>query len=466
MGPGQEKHLPHEAWHVVQQMQGRVQPTVQTMDRVPVNDDEKLEHEADVMGLKALAYEGWRHELGPDGVSAAQSKFDFGQPTTEKNAARTGARAGGGQWSGESQKGYATNPPDPATASYYPLHPPSPAPIQYILVKKQKRQYIGQDVYIPAQQGDKEAVDTKTMKFSVFKQVQSDLTGKKDRKSQQALQDLAKEMAIISKKVDEKEILELGTQLDKLTAEKKEGLLNSASTLQLGEISFRVLHALEFLGEFDEADSDAIRFRMLLQKYLDQITQLDEKALSTAVERAEPGIDLNVTTEDVTAYREDIADHYIRGGAAEAIVIANAFNFQCRLLILDRQHRYVLVDTIGPANPRQRSLLNIGNHYVVVSDPAVAGHPYNKAHVLYPAPPDGDCLFWALFDVAANGALTVQVVQVVHPQPLDAKAFVTRARAIAATHLSDDQIKQTIIESRFSGGRGSAARPAPESTQV
>jgi hypothetical protein len=29
LGPGQEKHLPHEAWHVVQQKQGRVKPTMQ-----------------------------------------------------------------------------------------------------------------------------------------------------------------------------------------------------------------------------------------------------------------------------------------------------------------------------------------------------------------------------------------------------------------------------------------------------
>ncbi|HAA17208.1 MAG TPA: hypothetical protein DCE41_38045, partial [Cytophagales bacterium] len=28
LAPGQEQHLPHEAWHVVQQKQGRVQPTV------------------------------------------------------------------------------------------------------------------------------------------------------------------------------------------------------------------------------------------------------------------------------------------------------------------------------------------------------------------------------------------------------------------------------------------------------
>jgi 5-methylcytosine-specific restriction endonuclease McrA len=54
VGPGQEKHLPHEAWHVVQQAQGRVRPTMQMKGGVPVNDDEGLEREADVMGEKAL----------------------------------------------------------------------------------------------------------------------------------------------------------------------------------------------------------------------------------------------------------------------------------------------------------------------------------------------------------------------------------------------------------------------------
>lgn len=55
VAPGQEKHLPHEAWHVVQQAQGRVQPTMQMKDAVPVNDDAGLEHEADVMGARAAA---------------------------------------------------------------------------------------------------------------------------------------------------------------------------------------------------------------------------------------------------------------------------------------------------------------------------------------------------------------------------------------------------------------------------
>lgn len=51
---GQERHLPHEAWHVVQQKQGRVKPTMQLKSNVPVNDDAGLEKEANEMGAKAL----------------------------------------------------------------------------------------------------------------------------------------------------------------------------------------------------------------------------------------------------------------------------------------------------------------------------------------------------------------------------------------------------------------------------
>lgn len=54
VGPGQERHVPHEAWHVVQQAQGRVKPTMQMREGVPVNDDRGLEAEADRMGARAL----------------------------------------------------------------------------------------------------------------------------------------------------------------------------------------------------------------------------------------------------------------------------------------------------------------------------------------------------------------------------------------------------------------------------
>lgn len=54
VAPGQEQHVPHEAWHVVQQAQGRVRPTMQMKMGVPVNDDVGLEIEADVMGKQAM----------------------------------------------------------------------------------------------------------------------------------------------------------------------------------------------------------------------------------------------------------------------------------------------------------------------------------------------------------------------------------------------------------------------------
>ncbi|WP_081415679.1 eCIS core domain-containing protein [Aquimarina latercula] len=53
LAPGQEKHLPHEAWHLVQQKQGRVKPTKQLKSKVNINDDAGLEREADVMGNRA-----------------------------------------------------------------------------------------------------------------------------------------------------------------------------------------------------------------------------------------------------------------------------------------------------------------------------------------------------------------------------------------------------------------------------
>lgn len=54
LAPGQEKHLPHEAWHVAQQKQGRVKPTVQ-LKGVAINHDALLEQEASAMGSRALA---------------------------------------------------------------------------------------------------------------------------------------------------------------------------------------------------------------------------------------------------------------------------------------------------------------------------------------------------------------------------------------------------------------------------
>jgi hypothetical protein len=54
VAPGQEQHLAHEAWHVVQQGQGRVRATMD-MAGTAVNDDPALEAEADSMGARAMS---------------------------------------------------------------------------------------------------------------------------------------------------------------------------------------------------------------------------------------------------------------------------------------------------------------------------------------------------------------------------------------------------------------------------
>ncbi|MBV1873600.1 MAG: DUF4157 domain-containing protein [Gammaproteobacteria bacterium] len=53
LASGQEKHLPHELGHVIQQMQGRVKPTT-SMGGMPVNDNAALEQEATDMGEQAM----------------------------------------------------------------------------------------------------------------------------------------------------------------------------------------------------------------------------------------------------------------------------------------------------------------------------------------------------------------------------------------------------------------------------
>jgi hypothetical protein len=79
LGPGQKQHLPHEAWHVVQQKQGRVKPTRQMKGIINVNDDAGLEKEADVMGAKAAQTAstntksvGQFHPLGSDNAHPVQ----------------------------------------------------------------------------------------------------------------------------------------------------------------------------------------------------------------------------------------------------------------------------------------------------------------------------------------------------------------------------------------------------------
>ncbi len=66
VGPGQERHLAHEAWHVVQQKQGRVRPTAQLNNHINLNDAPKLENEAVMMGARALTDSARSHLISGD----------------------------------------------------------------------------------------------------------------------------------------------------------------------------------------------------------------------------------------------------------------------------------------------------------------------------------------------------------------------------------------------------------------
>lgn len=93
VGPGQEQHLPHEAWHVVQQAQGRVTSTRQMKQGMPVNDDASLEHEADVMGARALSLPASAH--AERGTAPATSGTAAGSPVVQRLKGREGTAQAG-----------------------------------------------------------------------------------------------------------------------------------------------------------------------------------------------------------------------------------------------------------------------------------------------------------------------------------------------------------------------------------
>jgi hypothetical protein len=79
LGPGHDRHLPHEAWHVVQQRQARVQPTM-LAHGVLMNADAGLEREADEMGARAS-------RLGPHQETAEAERSASGTGTADSGPA-------------------------------------------------------------------------------------------------------------------------------------------------------------------------------------------------------------------------------------------------------------------------------------------------------------------------------------------------------------------------------------------
>ncbi|MEA3016551.1 MAG: hypothetical protein QOI38_1273 [Sphingomonadales bacterium] len=83
LGPGEERQLPHEAWHVVQLKLGRVAATTQAKGGSLVNDNGGLEREADVMGARAARARD-RSPWGVPGASLRVAKAPAA-PVAQRN---------------------------------------------------------------------------------------------------------------------------------------------------------------------------------------------------------------------------------------------------------------------------------------------------------------------------------------------------------------------------------------------
>ncbi|WP_459186998.1 DUF4157 domain-containing protein [Parabacteroides sp. APC149_11_2_Y6] len=87
VAPGQEKHLSHEAWHMVQQNQGCVQSTMQ-LKGVNEKDNEGLVREADMMRSKAIHAKPGLSKLDPhnykDGSNVIQQVSINGDVVSQK----------------------------------------------------------------------------------------------------------------------------------------------------------------------------------------------------------------------------------------------------------------------------------------------------------------------------------------------------------------------------------------------
>lgn len=79
IGPGQQAYLPHEAWHVVQQKQGRVPSTTRIKDAA-FNDSRELEMQADAFGRRALQMSGAMGNVKRDRSGCEAVSRDQGFP--------------------------------------------------------------------------------------------------------------------------------------------------------------------------------------------------------------------------------------------------------------------------------------------------------------------------------------------------------------------------------------------------
>lgn len=140
IGPGQDRHLPHELGHVVQQKLGAVRANAMHPSGIPMNTDAGLEHQADEIGAGKK-------------VAIVQRIGDNVVQRGKRGKKRSGGSGGGRQSAGPSQGGAVRHDPPAGTgadrrATFVPLTgAAADAAAERLGYSKTKYRSHGQPVY-------------------------------------------------------------------------------------------------------------------------------------------------------------------------------------------------------------------------------------------------------------------------------------------------------------------------------
>lgn len=148
-------------------------------------------------------------------------------------------------------------------------------------------------------------------------------------------------------------------------------------------------------------------------------------------ERGVRGISLDVTDEDIEAYRKDVAKMGTWAGWAEAETLAKKLKISCAVYIKSGG-LYHRVLTLGTGNLKPLSLLFLGNHYEViggVQDGTAVG--LEATHI--PTEKGGDCLFESMLRIVCDGGL-----------PKNLKKAIQSLRKMLSKALSEAAIEESI----------------------
>jgi hypothetical protein len=420
LGSGQEKHLPHEAWHVVQQKQGRVKPTMQMKGDpsaalragMNVNDDVSLEKEADVMGAKALQMKE-NHAMTPSVKISNEATI-----------------------------------------------------VQRIKIKASKAKRYGKSKA-------KDAIETKYMSKEERSGLLEELEAQgQNPKLREEIIGEWRRLDLETTIVDLDSLYAIGIELDAFQGNKEE--LDGKSRERLQEISLQLHSGLEKIRSEEPTDETSLFTQMILS-YKNQLDTIDE-SFNEATEGIQgQDLDLTVNPAEIQGYREDMKRDRVWGGLAEASHIAtNVLHFITGIYVVDNLGNLLLTRTIGAGGRKNNmDLVHLGNHYVVVVG-AVQGAAYVPPAANMETEEDGNCLFEALQIIdtgqkmAANnrGFYIRWLRQAVTGDPNPSQQMIA---AGAIPGMSDDVIETSIMEMILSNqrlGRGPNMTQSLESRKL